>query len=166
MSRTRKLATAALLASLALVLHMAEAALPPLVAIPGIKLGLANVVTLFAMVTLGIPCAAGVLAARIFVGGLLGGGLSAMLYGAAGGLASFALMSLLCRKFQRKRLWIVSALCAVAHNYGQLAVAIAVTGRAEIIWYAPVLTAVGIIAGALTGVCATLVLNRLEKARK
>ena len=77
---------------------------------------------------------------------------------------SYVLMLLLKKALRGNTLWVRSVLCAMAHNAGQLAAAAAITRTCAVWSYLPVLIPAAILAGTLTGLCAQLVLNRLEKA--
>jgi heptaprenyl diphosphate synthase len=160
MTRTHRLTAAAALTAVAVVLHIAEAWLPPLTAVPGIKLGLANAATLFAVGYLGRRWAAGVLTARVLIGGLLFGGPTAAIYAVAGGAVSFAVVAAL--KFPRRQLWVISALASVAHNAAQLVTAMVITATPQLIAYFPVLIISGVVTGVFTGACAELALTRIE----
>ena len=161
MSRTKKLCLAAILAAAALILFIVEAQFPSLTSIPGIKLGLSNTVTVFALYSLGPVFALGVLVTRIVLGGLITGQVSALLYSFAGGLPAFALAALLRRCIPPRQLWVTSIFSAVTHNAGQLLAAALITGTPTIFLYFPLLTLSGLFTGAFTGLCAQLVLRRL-----
>ena len=161
--KTKNLILTAILTALALAAFTIEAAIPPLTPIYGIKLGIANVFTLFALYALGTRQAAAVLFLRIVLGSIFTGQLVSFIYSLTGGVLSFVLMILLKRFFSVKQVWVLSALCAVMHNVGQLAAAVLMTGTVQILYYLPVLVIAGIIAGTFTGLCAQLVLMRLKK---
>lgn len=163
--RLRRLTLTGLLTAAALVMFLLEAQLPPLTAIPGIKPGLSNIFTLFAMEALGPGWALALLLVRVTLGSVITGQMSAMLYSLAGGLTAFAVMLALRRTFRGSRLWIKSVFCAMAHNLGQLTAASAIAGTSAIWYYLPVLTLAAILAGSLTGLCTQLILARLQKAR-
>ena len=162
--KLRKLTLTAVLIAAALVMFVLESQLPPLTAIPGIKPGLSNIFTLFAMQALGPGWALGVLLVRVTLGCVITGQGSAFLYSLAGGLCAYVLMLLLRKALRGNTLWVRSVLCAMAHNAGQLAAAAAITRTCAVWSYLPVLIPAAILAGTLTGLCAQLVLNRLEKA--
>lgn len=162
--KLRKLTLTGVLTAAALVMFLLEAQLPPLTSIPGIKPGLSNIFTLFAMEALGSGWAFALLLVRITLGSVITGQMSAMLYSLAGGLAAFAVMLALRRALRGDRLWIKSVLCAAAHNLGQLTAASAVAGTSAIWYYLPVLTLAAILAGSLTGLCTQLILARLQRA--
>ena len=161
--RTRKVVITALLAAVALIIYIVEAQFPSLTNIPGIKLGLANVVTLFTMYTLGSGQAFLVLVVRVILGTLATGRVMSMVFSFSGGLLSFAVCFLLKRIFPIRLLWVVSAFGGIAHNIGQIAAAILVTGTSEIIYYLPVLMISGVLTGVFTGLAAQFVLNRTQK---
>ena len=104
-----------------------------------------------------------VMSLRIVLGNILTGQLVSFIYSLTGGLLSFLLMILLKRFFPPKQMWVLSVLCAVTHNIGQLLAAILMMQTLAIAYYLPVLILSGIIAGTFTGLCAQLVLIRLSK---
>ena len=162
---TRKITTAALLAAVALIIFVVEAQIPSLTPIPGIKLGLSNIVTLFALFTIGPWFALAVLTARILLGGLITGQAMSLLYSFSGGLLAFLISVGIYRFFPLKQVWVVSATAAVFHNIGQIAIAIAVTNTPQLMVYLPVLIVSGIVTGVFTGLCAQFLLIRLEKMK-
>lgn len=166
MPETRKLSLMAMLTALSLIVFVIEAQIPAPVPIPGVKLGIANMITLVAMLVLGRREAGLILLTRIILGSVFAGGVSALLFSIAGGALAYAVMCLALKRFPEKMLWAVSILGAVGHNAGQLAVAIAITKTAGLLVYAPVLIASAIITGAFTGLGAmylTRAVRRLDK---
>ena len=166
MPKTRKLTLMAMLTALSLIVFVIEAQIPAPVPIPGVKLGIANMITLVAMLVLGRREAGLILLVRIILGSVFAGGVSALLFSIAGGALAYAVMCLTLKRFPEKMLWAVSILGAVGHNAGQLAVAIAITKTAGLLVYAPVLIASAIITGAFTGLGAmylTRAVRRLDK---
>lgn len=157
--KTKKLVLMALLAAVSLGIWIAEAQLPPLVPVPGVKPGLANIITLAAMALLGRRAAGEVLAVRIILGSLFAGSFSAILFSLAGGVLAWAVMALTIGHFEHKQLWIVSVLGALAHNAGQLLAAVAVTKTVSLLWYGPALAAAAVITGTFTGLAATYLLR-------
>ena len=158
--KTRKLTLLALLTAIALTIFMVEAQIPALVPIPGIKLGLANIVTVFAVFALGPKDACLVLAARIFLGAVFAGNFSTIFYSAAGGALAIAVTIGLRKILTKKQLWVAGALGAVAHSIGQMAMAVLLTGTPGLIVYLPVMIAVSIVTGTFTGLCAQFLVNR------
>lgn len=159
---TKKLITTAIITAFALVAFVIESAIPPITPIYGIKLGVANIFTLFTLYTLGVKYAAAVLFIRITLGSLLTGQIMSFVYSLSGGLLSFILMILLKRFFSSDNLWVLSILCAIAHNVGQLTTAVLVTLTPQIFYYLPVLIASAIAAGAVTGVASQLIIKRIS----
>ena len=160
----KKLCALALLTSAALVIFVAEAQIPPVIAVPGVKLGLSNIIVLLSMYLYGRREGAVVLGLKTVLGSVFSGQLMSFFYSAAGGLLALAVMALLKGLLTEKQIWAASAFGAVAHNIGQLLVAIGVLGTEKLVWYFPVLLASGIITGLFTGLCAQLALPRLRKA--
>ncbi len=162
----KKLTVLALLTAVALTIFLAEAQLPPLAPVPGVKLGLANIVTVYAVFALGPWDALLLLFARVFLGAVFSGQMMTLLYSAAGGLLSWASMALLSRLLTRRELWLCSPAAAVFHNLGQLLAAAAVMRTWAVLAYLPHLLLSGIITGLFTGLCAQFLLARLDKALK
>ena len=158
--KTKKLTLLALLSAIALTIFMVEAQIPALVPIPGVKMGLANIVTVFAVFALGPKEGAAVLFVRIFLGAVFAGNFSTIFYSAAGGGCAIAVTILLRKILTDKQLWVAGALGAVAHSVGQMAMAITLTATPGLIVYLPVMVAVSILTGCFTGLCAQLLLNR------
>ncbi len=158
--KTGKLTRMALLTAIALTIFMVEAQIPALVPVPGIKLGLANIVTVFAVFALGGREAGGILFARIFLGAVFAGNFSTIFYSAAGGICAIGMTLLLKRILTEKQLWVAGALGAVAHSVGQMVAAVVITGTPGLIVYLPVMIVCSIVTGSFTGSCAQLLLNR------
>ena len=163
---TKQLTTMAMLTAIALAIHVAEAQIPAPVPIPGVKLGLANIVTVYAVFTIGPGPALMILVARILLGSLFAGQAMSLMYSLAGGLLCFAVMLLLKRILTRKQIWVASVIGAVFHNIGQILVAIVVTGTPAIVSYLPVLLLSGIASGLFTGFAAQTFINRMDKQEK
>ena len=164
--RIRKITTCALFSAIALTIWVVESLMPPLTPIPGIKPGLANIVTVFTVYYLGVPYAAGVLAVRLVLGALLTGQVSALLYGGPAGIAALLLAALLKKVLKEDYIWVNSALSAVLHNTVQILIAWAVTHTAAILLYLPLLVIAGIVAGSFTGLCARFSLKALRKMKR
>ena len=158
--KVRKLTRMAMLTAIALTIFMIEAQIPALVPIPGIKLGLANIVTVFAVFALGPGEAAMILTGRIFLGAVFAGNFSSILYSAAGGICAIGVTILLRRILTKKQLWVAGSLGAVAHSIGQVAAASLLMGSAGVLVYLPVLAAISVITGFCTGLCAQFLVNR------
>ena len=156
----KKITQMAMLTAIALTIFMIEAQIPALVPIPGVKLGLANIVTVFAVFALGPREAAMILFVRIFLGAVFAGNFSTILYSGAGGLLAILVTIGLRKILTHQQLWVAGAIGAIFHSIGQMAVAVAVTGTPGILVYLPMMITCSIITGLFTGLCAQLLLNR------
>ena len=164
--KTRKLTQMAMLTAIALTIFMVEAQIPALVPVPGVKLGLSNIVTVFAVFAMGPKEAASILFARIFLGAIFAGNFSTIFYSAAGGALALAVTLLLRKVLTQKQLWVAGVLGAIAHSIGQMAMAIFVTGTPSIAIYLPVMVVCSIVTGLFTGLCAQILVNRGGKLWK
>ena len=162
--KVRKLCILALFAAIALTIWAAEALIPPVVPLPGVRLGLANIVLLLTLYLYDRRSAALVLAVRLILGAALAGTVMSFLYSLAGGLLALGVMALLRDRVQEKNLWMLSAYAAVAHNLGQLLTARLILGTPGLWWYLPVLLLSGLVTGAFTGLCARFALPPLRRA--
>ena len=160
-SNTKALTTCALLTALALVLSYIEFLLPLNIGVPGVKLGLANIVVVMALYYLSPRYGLYVNVARICLAALLFGNLFSALYALAGGLVSLAIMILL-KKTDKFSAVAVSAAGGVFHNLAQIAVAALVTSTPGIFGYFSVLTAAGIATGIFNGIVCILILRKLK----
>ena len=159
---TGKLTELALLTAAALILYVVELQIPNPIPIPGAKLGLANIVTVYAVYRYRPGEVLMVVLVRIFLGSLFGGSMMTFLYSLAGSLLCLLGMLLLRHMVSGRAIWLASVLGAVLHNTGQMLVAVAIAGKG-MLFYLPFLMTAGCIAGAFTGLCAQLVLNRIGR---
>ena len=160
--KTRKLTTLSLLCAIALTIFMVELQLPGLSPVPGVKLGLSNIVTVWAVFMLGPKKAVMILAARVFLGAVFSGQMSTILYSGAGGACAI-IITIVSRKFlTKKQIWVAGVLGSIAHCVGQMAVAIGVTLTPGLVAYLPVMIGIGIFTGAFTGLCAQFLTERLK----
>ena len=164
--KTKKLTVLALLSAIALTIFVLEAQIPPPVPIPGVKLGLANIVTVFTVFAFRGRDGAAVLAVRVFLGAVFAGNFSTIFYSAAGGILAIAVTIGLKRVLTENQLWVAGVLGAIAHSIGQMLMAIALTGTPGLVTYLPVMLVCSIITGIFTGLCAQFVLKRGEKLWK
>ncbi len=158
--KVKKMTLLALLSAIALTIFMVEAQIPALVPIPGVKLGLANIVTVFTVFALGAREGVIVLFIRIFLGAVFAGNFSTILYSAAGGACAIGVTILLRKILTKKQLWVAGCLGAIAHSIGQMAMAVLLTGTPSLAVYLPVMIAVSIVTGVFTGLCAQFLVNR------
>ena len=156
----KKLTRLSLLSAIALTIFMVEAQIPALLPIPGVKLGLANIVTVFTVFALGPREGAAVLFVRVFLGAVFSGNFSTIFYSAAGGVCAIGVTIALRKILTNKQLWVAGCLGAVAHSIGQMAMAIALTATPGLIVYLPMMIAISIITGLFTGLCAQFLVSR------
>lgn len=150
----QKLTTLALYTTLSMAVYAIESAIPPLIPLPGVKLGLANVVTLILLQRYPAKDAFLVLIARLLLSALLFGQLLSLLYSLAGGMLSFAVMYPVNRLLRKKLTFLTGALGGLFHNLGQLLIAFAITATPGVFAYLPYLAVSGILTGVFTGLCA------------
>uniref|UniRef100_UPI004057201B Gx transporter family protein n=1 Tax=Acetatifactor sp. TaxID=1872090 RepID=UPI004057201B len=161
---TGKLTTLALLTTFAMIIFTIESAIPSLVPIPGIKLGLANIITLVTLQLYFPKETFLVMLARILLSTLLFGQAMSLLYSLVGGLSCFAAMILIHRLLQKQFLYLTSIVGAIFHNLGQLLVAYLLTEVPGVLAYLPFLLLSGIVTGLFTGLCAHFTLKYLKTA--
>lgn len=159
---TKHITRLALLTTIALILFTVEAQLPPLVPIPGVKLGLANIVTVYAMFRYGPRDALLILLTRVFLGSVFAGAMMAFLFSLAGGLLCWLIMIPLRRILSEKQIWVCGIIGAVFHNIGQMLVCLAVYQTTAVLVYLPVLMLSGILTGLFTGLVAYFLLKWLK----
>lgn len=163
MKSVKHLTLLSLLTAMSLTLFLVEAQFPLPVGIAGIKLGLANLVTLFLLQKFNLRDAAAVLAVRIVLGNLFTGQAVSLSYSIAGGFLSLLVMWGLCRLLHGKSLWFVSVMGGISHNLGQILVAMVYLGTGGILYYLPFLLVSGILMGFLIGMATQLFLYAWEK---
>jgi heptaprenyl diphosphate synthase len=161
----KRIATIAAFTAIALTIFMLEAQIPVIIAVPGVKLGLSNIVTLIAVYILSKRDAGIILALRIMLGSIFAGNSMIFLYSAAGGLLSFASVCLTSSFLREKQIWAVGVLSAIAHNAAQIAVAALVMDSLALFWYLPWLIIAAIITGAFTGLSAQFAVKSLKNTR-
>ena len=162
---TKQLTLCAVLTALALALSYLESLFPLSLAIPlpGVKLGLANIVTMYALCTLGAGPAFLILLCRCVLGGLFAGNASALLYSLLGGVFALAVEAFLLGVCRKLSVFGVSMGGAAAHNCGQVCAAIVALGTATPLVYLPALLGVSLFTGALTGFIVSLLLRSLRR---
>ena len=161
LSPARRVAVSAVLCALSLLFSYLESFIP--MPIPGMKIGLANLIPLLLLPSLGAPTAACVSLIRIGLAALLFGSPVSFLYSLAGGVVSFAVMALVFR-LGFLGLAGISVLGGVSHNLGQIAVAILALGTRRVLVLSPWLILSGTVAGLAVGLLAVLILPRLRRA--
>lgn len=151
-----------MLIALAFVLSYVEAMIPISLGIPGVKMGLANLVVMVTLYTLGTKEAFVLSMVRILLVGFTFGSMASMMYSFAGGLLSILVM-ILAKKIDKLSISGVSILGGVFHNVGQILMAMAIVENAKLLYYLPVLMISGIVAGIAIGIVASLVTKRVQK---
>lgn len=159
MNKTKKIALVGVAAACAMVLSYVESLVP--LPIYGVKIGLANIVTVFLMYKLNSRVALGVSIVRVVLTALLFGSVMSLWYSLAGALFSFAVMALL-KKIDSFSTVGVSIAGGVAHNMAQIAVAVIITGVGAIVYYLPTLIVGGIAAGIVVGIAGSITVKRVR----
>lgn len=162
--KTKKVALLAISVTLALILSFVESRIPALVAIPGIKVGLPNLVIVFLLYKVGWKDTVAVSLIRIALVSMLFGNVQTMTFSVAGALLSLLSMILL-KKLDWFSCITVSIVGGIFHNIGQIIAACLWTQTAEIAYYLPILLVSGTIAGAVIGFVSGILVKRLEKFR-
>ena len=159
MKKLNKLLYLSMLLCLALVVYVIESQIP--VIFPGIKLGLANSIALFVLLTFGWEDMLLITVLRSFIGSIFGGNLFGFLFSIFGGILSNVVMILLYKYFKKNiSIQWLSIAGAIFHNLGQLLVAAFVIKSFRIFVYSPILIGVGIITGYFTGLVCFYVYRR------
>ena len=162
--KIKKVTFLAIFVALSMMLSFVESQIPPLVAIPGVKMGLANIAVVFTLYRFGVKEAAGVSILRVLLMSLIFGNALSLAYGLCGAAISLVGMALL-KRFTRFSSISVSVVGGVLHNFGQIIVAYFVTDTAELVYYLPVLMISGTLAGIVIGVIAGIIVKRFEKIK-
>ena len=161
MKKTKRLVLLAMLTAVAMILSYVESLLPS-VGIPGVKMGLANIAVIFALFRFGWKEATALSLVRVVLVSLLFGSIGAMLYSLAGAVLSLAVMALL-RRIDRFSTVGISVAGGVAHNAGQILMAMLILQTKQLLGYLPVLAVSGIAGGVLTGLAAALLIRRIPE---
>ncbi len=167
MAKTKKMVLLSILISQALILNVIERGIPVPVPVPGVKLGLANVISLFTIIVFGFKETILVVFLRTFLGSAFAGGISSFFYSLAGGLLSAAIMSYMyLRHKDTFSIPAISVVGAIFHNIGQISVASFVINNIRLFYYLPVLLISGVITGIIIGLTVQFSINPLKKALK
>lgn len=158
---SRKLALLGMLVAVAMIFSYMETFIPVNLAVPGIKLGLANIVTIVALNRFGLKDAVIISFVRILLSALLFGNLTVMIYSLAGAALSILVMWIFI-KIHFFTLTGISILGGVSHNLGQLLVAAVLMENQNILYYAPVLLISGTVTGIVVGIVAAFVTKSVK----
>ena len=164
--KTKRLTELSLLTAAALIIFIVELQIPNPFPIPGIKLGLANIITVYAVYHYRAWEVAAIVTVRLLLGAVFSRNYFALLYSAAGSLLCLVGMLLLRRVIDERHIWMASVLGAVLHNTGQMAAALLVMRTPQLIAYYPFLLVSGCLAGAFTGLCAQFITARFAKEKR
>lgn len=156
----KKVALSGMFAALGIIFSYIEYIFPFQTGVPGVKLGLANLVIVVALYRMNAKDALVINFIRILVSGLLFSGLSGTFYSLCGSICSFAVMALL-KKTDRFSVIGTSMAGGVFHNFGQLVAAMIMVSTTKLVYYFPVLLFSGLIAGIIVGIGGTILLNAL-----
>lgn len=159
---TRKIAYSAMLVALAMIFSYVETLIPFSFGVPGIKLGLANLIVVIGLFFLEPLQVLGILIARIVLVAFMFGNMSSLVYSLVGGIFSFCVMLLLkrCKGFSMIG---ISMAGGVSHNVGQLVVAACVVENRHVFYYMPILLVVGLLTGMLIGIIAQRIIPYLRR---
>lgn len=144
----------ALFTTIALIIFVVESAIPAIVPIPGVKLGLANIVTLILILNKMPKEAAAVLLMRITLASIFAGQMMSFIFSIFGGFACLIAMTIVHRFAGSERIWFTSVIGAIFHNIGQMIAAVLTLQSLNVLYYMPFLLISGIITGLFTGLCA------------
>ena len=161
-NNTKKLTLLAMMITFAIVLSYVESKIPAFVAIPGVKVGLANIVVIFVLYKLGMKEAIIISGVRVFIISMLFGNPVSMIYSISGAILSLAVMFLLKKLTPLKEV-AVSVVGGVMHNVGQIAVASVILDTNVVVYYLPFLILSGTIAGIAVGVAAAVLVKRINR---
>ena len=162
--KTKKVAFLGMCIALSMILSFVESQIPPLAAVPGVKMGLPNIVMVFMLYKIGAKETAIVSIIRVILVGFLFGSPLSMIYSLVGATLSLIGMIIL-KKTNFFAPITVSVVGGILHNVGQIATACFVMDTAQIAYYLPVLLITGTIAGVIIGIVAALILKRLDKMK-
>lgn len=159
----KRMTLLAMYTTIALTIFVVESAIPPLAPIPGIKLGLANVITLWLLIYATWRDAVTALLMRILIASMVTGQLVSFSYSLCGGLLCFLAMALLHRLLGHRYIVFISIMGALFHNVGQIGIAMVLLDSLSAAAYLPVLLISGVITGTFTGLCAYFASRRLPR---
>ncbi len=163
--KVKRLTELSLLTGLALIIFVVELRFPDIIPVPGVKLGLANIITVYAVYKYKASETILLVLARVILGTLFASTFSALIYSLSGAAFCLAGMLLLRRVIPIRWMWLCSIIGAILHNTGQIAAAAVVMKSFAVLAYYPLLIIAGCIAGAFTGVCAQLVIKKTKEKR-
>ncbi len=159
--KNKKIALCGMFVGLALILSYLEVLIPVNVAVPGIKIGLANIITIIALYKIGIKEGVIIGIIRVILSGFMFSGLSTIIYGLAGTILSITIMVII-KNIKATSVISVSAIGAVCHNLGQIVVAFIVVDNINIFYYMPVLIISGVVSGVIIGIISGILIKNIQ----
>lgn len=159
----KRISVIAVFTALALIFSYIEAIIPFNLGVPGVKLGIANIVVVCALYIFGVKEAAGISLIRVFVIGLLFGNAVSLIYSLSGAVLSIAVM-IICKRLKLSVIG-VSAMGGIFHNVGQLSAAALILNSSTVMYYYPVLFISGIVTGIIIGIVSLPIIKNSEKLR-
>lgn len=153
----------AVFTAFALIVFIIELQIPNIIPIPGVKLGLANVITVVAMFVMGPIDTAVILFCRVLLGSFFTGNIMSLIYSISGSILCYLTMLIMRKIITDKQIWVSSIIGAIMHNVGQIIAAMFVMQTTAIFAYFPILLISGIIAGTFTGLVAQYLVLKIKK---
>lgn len=161
--RIKDITRLSLFIAIALTIFVLESQIPIPIAVPGVKLGLANIVTLYLINQYSTKEAFLVLIVRVILGSIFAGQMMSFAYSLVGGVLSLSIMALANKLQKGDNVWFTSVLGGIFHNVGQIIVAIIVLGSTNVIYYLSVLGVCGIVTGLFTGLIVQAFIKNIQK---
>ena len=160
--KTKRLTELSFLTGLSLIIFVVELRFPDIIPVPGVKLGLANIITVYVVYKYRAVETVILVLSRVLLGALFASSISALIYSLSGAICCLAGMILLRRIIPLRWMWLCSIIGAILHNTGQIIAAAAVMRSFAVLAYYPILIISGCIAGAFTGICTQLVIKKIN----
>ncbi|MBP5295346.1 MAG: Gx transporter family protein [Lachnospiraceae bacterium] len=162
----KRLTLDSVLAAVALIIFVLESRIPNLAPVPGMKLGLANIVTVWSMFALGPLDTLAILLVRIILGSVFAGSVTSFFFSLSGGMLCYLVHLFLRKILSPKQIFVAGIVGAIAHNIGQMIVALIAFQSVSVLVYLPFLMVSAVVTGTLTGLTAQFLLPLVEKARQ
>lgn len=161
--KTKKMIIISMFICMSLAIYALESMIPPLIPFPGVKLGLANIITLVSIYIIGKKEAFAIILGRVFLSALIFGQAMSLWFSLSGAMMSFFVMALFSHFMDESNIWAISVFGAFFHNMGQLAVAMIITGQSALLYYFLIMVISSVVTGVFVGICAKLCINKARK---
>ena len=158
--KTKRLAELSMLTAVALIIFIIELRIPDILPVPGVKLGLANIISVYAVYRFNAKEVCLVVFTRVILGTVFSANFSAIIYSLAGAVLCLVGMLGVKKIIPQRYIWLSSIIGAILHNTGQIVAAILIMRSFAVAVYYPMLIIAGCIAGMFTGICAQLIVSR------